>query len=521
MRGKCFLLFKIQLRNEMIRMLHRKGSKALAVVIAFVGLLFAFNFYGLADTLGSQGLWEALPSLGLGTACMIILFFTMLKTNGVLFAYGEYDILMSLPVKTSTVIASRFLTMYVMNLILSAIVMIPMGLGYAKWCQPGAAFYLEWLFGIVAAPLIPTVLAALLGMGIILISSRFKHTKPISAVLTMAGTLVIAAASFSFGRVGGGFNGASLQSLGEMSMKQINNFYAPAALFYNGIVKRDGFQFLLFFAGSFAGYYFFLGLISLVYKKLNTALTTYHAKSDYRVTEITSSSSIKALYKKEWKRFISSPAYCANMGMGCLMTIVGSAGCFFVSREKLNLILQSMDAVAGDATRFLPLIVGTLLSMTCTTCVSLSLEGKNAWILKSIPVDEATIYRSKMLFNLTLQLPCALLAALLLNLRFPLAFSTRILLFPVPLAFSVLSTVWGLFLNLKLLDYEWTSETSLIKRSPASIAGIFFGMVTGIAAIAIGSPLHHAAYVGYEAAVVVLALGGAWGLWRYAKKLKL
>ena len=78
----------------------------------------------LAYGLGSMGMAEVIPSYGLAITGLITLFFTALKTNGVLFAYKEYDMVMSLPVKTSSVIASRFLTMYVLNLLLTAVILI-------------------------------------------------------------------------------------------------------------------------------------------------------------------------------------------------------------------------------------------------------------------------------------------------------------------------------------------------------------------------------------------------------------
>ena len=129
----------------------------------------------LAYGLGSMGMAEVIPSYGLAITGLITLFFTALKTNGVLFAYKEYDMVMSLPVKTSSVIASRFLTMYVLNLLLTAVILIPMGIGYVIWAGPGFGFYPAWILGILAAPLIPTTLAALLGTLIYFFLRDFKY----------------------------------------------------------------------------------------------------------------------------------------------------------------------------------------------------------------------------------------------------------------------------------------------------------------------------------------------------------
>lgn len=116
-KSKCWLLFKTQMKNEFGRSLKSKGRKITSFAVGLVILMIAFYAYMLAYGLGSMGMEEVIPSYGVAITGLITLFFTALKTNGVLFAYKEYDMMMSFPVKTSTVIASRFLTMYVLNLL--------------------------------------------------------------------------------------------------------------------------------------------------------------------------------------------------------------------------------------------------------------------------------------------------------------------------------------------------------------------------------------------------------------------
>ena len=109
-KSKCWLLFKTQMRNEFGRSLKSRGRKMTSFAIGIVLLMLVFYAYMLSYGLGSMGMAEVIPSYGLAITGLITLFFTALKTNGVLFAYKEYDMVMSLPVKTSTVIASRFMT---------------------------------------------------------------------------------------------------------------------------------------------------------------------------------------------------------------------------------------------------------------------------------------------------------------------------------------------------------------------------------------------------------------------------
>ena len=173
------------------------------------------------------------------------------------------------------------------------------------------------------------------------------------------------------------------------------------------------------------------------------------------------------------------------------------------------------------AGRIMPFAVGALISMSCTTCISLSLEGKNLWILKSMPIDDLTIYKSKILMNLTLQIPAALLAALVINIRFPLAPSMRVLMFVTPVVCALFNSLWGMFINLKMPDYNWTSETALVKQSLPAMAGMLGGLVGGMIPILAVLVLRQVDAGMLTGAITVVVLLGVWVLWGQIKRSKI
>ncbi len=46
------------------------------------------------------------------------------------FSTRDYDMLTAFPIKTRTIIASKFLSMYINNLAFAVVVMVPMAVGY-------------------------------------------------------------------------------------------------------------------------------------------------------------------------------------------------------------------------------------------------------------------------------------------------------------------------------------------------------------------------------------------------------
>ena len=98
-----------------------------------------------------------------------------------------------------------------------------------------------------------------------------------------------------------------------------------------------------------------------------------------------------------------------------------------------------------------PFAIAAAISMTCTTCVSLSLEGKNVWIIKSLPIAPKMIYDSKILMNLSLSIPASLISAVLLIIGLKLDVWSSLFIVITPITYSLFSAVWGFSLIIDLV----------------------------------------------------------------------
>jgi len=484
MKSKWLLLMKVQLLGQFKGREKNRGTLMLLAAWLFVGIVAAAYSFLLAFGLGAMGLADMIPGYALMLTSLITLFFTTLKANGVLFAYRDYDLLMALPVRTETVIASRFLTMYVMNLLFMMVVMLPMGAGYVIWARPGICFYPIWLLGMAAAPLIPTTIATVIGALIILISSRFRHANLLTTLLTIGFTCGIVA--FSMG-VGGVDEEAlvieDISRLGSVMLAAIHKIYPPAMLFERAAISCDWAALLLFAGISVVWYLIFLKAVSLKYKSMNTGLMTWHARGDYKLGTLKSSGPVAAICKKEAKRFFGCPVYAVNMGIGIVMMLIFGIMFVVMGPEKVA-EWMNMPGMEKIVIRLLPYMIAMLQCMSCTTSVSLSLEGKSLWILKSLPLEKKTVYQGKILFNLLLTVPAGLLISLLIALRFPMDPGMRLLLFLVPAVYAAFTSVLGMYFNIKMPKYDWSSEASVVKQSASSMAGIFTGLLNALIPLA-------------------------------------
>ena len=229
------LLLKIQLLGlfGINKTLHADPAKAkrtlalAALVVAAVVLFASAYSAGVAQGLVQIGLAEAVPLVAVLVGAIAGAVAAFLKTNGVLFGFKDYDLVMSLPVPTSSVVLSRIASLYAMSLLFGVLVMVPAFAVYASAAGVSAVGVACMALSIVLAPLLPLAAAVVLAVLIAAVSSRFKHANVAVIVLTLAATL--AAVFGSFALSGQSDDLAALSALGAQLTGQLAAIFPPAA----------------------------------------------------------------------------------------------------------------------------------------------------------------------------------------------------------------------------------------------------------------------------------------------------
>lgn len=106
---------------------------------------------------------------------------------------------------------------------------------------------------------------------------------------------------------------------------------------------------------------------------------------------------------------------------------------------------------------------------------SVSLEGKNLWIVQSLPADAWKALCAKLSVQILMTgipvLFCAVCMTIILQAE-PLLV---ILLILLPLLYTVFSALFGLYLGLKMPNLTWTNEIAPIKQSMCVTIALFGG----------------------------------------------
>ena len=124
------LLLKIQLLGlfGINKALHANAAKAkrtlalAALVVVAIVAVVALYSVGVSEGMAQLGMVEAIPLVAVLVGAVAGAVAAFLKTNGVLFAFKDYDLVMSLPVPTLSVVLSRIASLYAMSVVFGLLV---------------------------------------------------------------------------------------------------------------------------------------------------------------------------------------------------------------------------------------------------------------------------------------------------------------------------------------------------------------------------------------------------------------
>jgi len=408
MKGKYKYLLRMQLYNlfGINRLIHSrdKQEKQRSAIVGALGLtaiaILVVYTVKFSNSMAEAGLSKALPTLMVVVCSLATLTLTFVKSTGVLIGLKDYDMVMSMPVSTVSIVTSRITMLYLINLIIGFIAMLPSSIIYVVYEHPPIFSYLFLVGALFLTPIIPMIISLSLGVLIVAVSSHSRHKNVFSLVLSTAAVLMIVFASAKTQSM----DEAQITNLGVAMAEAVNKFYPPAILFTNALLHNDLAGFVIFATVSLLLGIAFITIVSHYYKRLNTAVFSHYAKKEYKM--------------------------------------------------------------------------GTL---TSTTAASLSLEGKNRWIMCSAPTQARTVYNSKIAVNLTVILPVLYISAIFIRIAIPCSLMQTVLLFIIPTVYTFFISVLGVYLNIKFPKYDWTSEYYAVKGGAISVlATVGGGMASSL-----------------------------------------
>ena len=488
------------------------GVAAIGMIVVMYGGMSGW----IAFRLLSAGADAAIPfMLSAAMASLFALAMAFAQGSATLSGFADFDTLMGMPVRTATIVFARFAAMYLMEVVYAAAYLLPCGVVYAVLGRPVWWFYPVFPLLVILLPVAPVVIGSGLDLLLSAAFARSKYRKGVTSTIKTVLLVAFVVFAYMLPQLSESFFAAPMQTA-QMTAK----IYPPIRWFADGVTGSFPMA-LLFALGSAAVCALFVLLLNRTFLPLHDRLTAgYHVKN-YRLGALKRSSALSALFRIEWKRFLNSTAWVVNTIIGAiLIVVIGIAGAALSGRLTTLVRTVSLE-------RYVPSVMEGLLifsaTLTPTTACAISMEGKELWIAKTLPVEAKRWLLAKLLVNLLLVGPALLLTTTLLVVfyRGILSPSAILAMYLLPCAALLFTTVFGLFINIRMPRLSWNSDIEIVKQS----APVFLTMLTCffIVAAAVLPPLltgRH--WLVFPAAAVFTgaALAILWQLMKKAEQIR-
>ena len=446
------------------------------LLLALIGLVLSMMLAPLYDSFSKNNLaW--LYYAGSGALGFVLSFMvTMFYAQGAIFEAKDNEMLLSMPIPPRAILASRIGTLYFLNLVFSATIMVTAGI--VKVIVAGTSF-LSVLFFILCVALlafVSTTLSCLLGWLVSLVTRRIRRKSLFSLIFSLAflGAFMFIAYSDMQSHIR-----TIMENQGGIAEFFRGPMY-PFQAMGTAITNTDPVQLLIFAACCLAPFALVCFALSASFIRIVTTKTGAK-KVKYEAKKLKTSPVAWAMAKKDLLRLGNSSSYMLNACMGLLFALILGGGTLAAGRSVMDFVLERFAHLEGAGKDVLPFLSAVILSVLGGYCYitgpSISVESRNLWILKSIPTKAGTILKGKLLAHLVVALPVSLAASLLFALAMPMSAPEILAVFLMPLLAHTFSALTGLIINLYFGRTDFPSEAKAVKSNSAALAPL---LLTGI-----------------------------------------
>jgi len=453
-----------------------------------MGILWCVLLLMLVGYVGAQsvglvylGLGYLVPAVLAMCVALLVFFFTVCKAGPVLFEKGVFEKQITLPVTVRAILVSRFLSMYVTDMLLGMLVMLPGMAVYGVMERPGLSFYLYGIAGSLFLPLLPLTAAAVAGALITGISSRWRRKNLAAIVLTMILICVIMAGSFGMSGMEAGELEEILQQMAPLLEGRIRSFYPPALWLSQAMVQGNGGMLALFLVLSIGCFLAFLELLRPFYGRICRLLGTNEAKGNYRMKGLQVKSVRRSMVERELRRYFSSVVYVTNTLVGEVMMVLLAAALLVMGKEAV----EEMLGMSGILDTILPVALGCLAAMMPISACSISMEGKQWWMMQTLPVSGRDILRAKVWTNVLVAAPFYVVSVLLAAIALRPDAAGLCGLAALPAVYIVFGAEAGVVINRRFPVFDWENETRVVKQSVSTLLAMLTSMAAGAAPLAV------------------------------------
>lgn len=448
------------------------GFLCLLLLVSGMFTIYALNIYNTLSIVNM--IWLYFVIVGIMSIALGILG-SVFNTYSFLYKSKDNDLLLSMPIKTIHILISKIICVYLIGLMYTSVIMLPsLIIYYVLSTQTFISVITSLVFYLIIS-LIVLILSCILGYFVALISLLLKNRSIVISILSLIFMYLYFYCYYGINEI--------IQTILLNSANFTVNPQDPSYILYlfgtigTGNIKATVVVFLITLILLFI-------IIMLMSKSFHKTISNANINVKKKRKYLSYKKNFKnILLRRELKHFLSSNAYMLNCGMATII-MFGIGIYILISKDTFLSILNLIKL--DNLPLLIALFMGPIISQSNSlTSPSISLEGKNLWIIKSLPICTWDIFSSKIVLHLILTLPGLIFFEVLICICFKLSLGITILILISNINFVILNAMFGLVMSLIFANFNWINETSVIKQNTGVLLSLFIPWVYVILFVAI------------------------------------
>lgn len=474
--NKFFSILKYNLLNDykILGLSKKNNIKKIIIYIlifyfAVAGFIY-YSFNGLSVMLKQQNLLFLALLIGTGIEMLYCTVTNIHKASSYLFSFKDYDLLTSMPIPKNIILMSKLSSLYIDNLVFALFIMIPSFLYYGINNNSTFIFYLYSIIFLLLLPLLSVSIGATFSFLLGKIASKFKKSNFILSLLSVG--LVVLYVKFvqSFMRIE---DSVILTTISKQSDLLKNNF-----IIGHMFMAFEETNFISFLIISLICIFPFVVLVFVFqnyFTQINASFSEVYTTKNYKMKPMKSSTPVFSLIKKELIHYFTSYMYFLNTFIPLVFMTIFTLGYVFTGNDFVKELIGANFPVQYISPIF-TIVYCAFITMVSILSCSISLEGKNFWIIKNLPIQTSTILHSKIFFNLIIILPVLYINIFIISFALSLKPLEILMIFLISTLYTKLISNLYLFINLLFPKMIWTSPTKVLKQG----LSVFVSGIIGI-----------------------------------------
>lgn len=465
-------LFKIKKKDKT-----KKNGRGLTIFLFIIVAMSVWSYANMfLDALAPNHMEHVLLSLFGVIVTVLIIMEGVYKAGSLIFNCKDDDLLLSLPIKKSTVVFIRILKFYVFEVLYGSLFLVPAIIAYATRVNVTPIFYIVSVIAVFLLPVIPIAISTIIGVITSATSTKFKNKSIIQIFVSMVAIFGILYLSFNlqgllvnFGENAGAINDG------------ITKFYYPAAAYSRLCSSFDVRELLLFVGINILVFLVTIFAISKVYFKINSGLKRIQRNNGKRSYKMKVNKPQIALVRKELKKAINTPVLITNAVFGMVLLVIACVVVAIKFDSFMSMPQDQLPFTPEKIKEIIPVILTVLIafgSLTSSiTSSMISLEGKSFTLLKSLPVKPYTILMAKVHTAILMMMPFVLTSDLIFYIRFRFNIVEIILTLIASILLPFIAELLGILINLKYPEMKADTDAEVVKQSSSSNVSTMLGFI--------------------------------------------